>query len=78
MLVGQISNLSRCPASIIITDENVAKFHLEKVQNLFNAESVILPAGEEHKNLETVSRLWKAFLENGLDRKSTVIALAAA
>lgn len=36
---------------------------------------MIVPAGEEHKNLETVSRLWKAFLENGLDRKSTVIAL---
>jgi hypothetical protein len=60
---------------IIVTDENVAKFHLEKIQNLFNAKSIIVPAGEEHKNLETVSRLWDAFLENGLDRKSTVIAL---
>lgn len=63
------------PAPIIVTDENVAKFHLEKMQNLFNAKSVIVPAGEEYKNLDTVSRLWKAFLENGLDRKSTVIAL---
>ena len=34
-----------------------------------------MPAGEEHKNLETISYLWKSFLENGLDRKSTVIAL---
>ncbi|KXK13478.1 MAG: shikimate kinase [Chloroflexi bacterium OLB14] len=34
-----------------------------------------MPAGEEHKNLETVNYLWKSFLENGLDRKSTVIAL---
>jgi 3-dehydroquinate synthase len=37
--------------------------------------SVIIQSGEEHKNLETVSCLWKSFLENGLDRKSTVIAL---
>ncbi|MBI3168479.1 MAG: 3-dehydroquinate synthase [Chloroflexi bacterium] len=59
-------------ASLIVTDENVAKHHLSKL-NI--AKSIILPAGEEHKNLETVSRLWKAFLENGLDRKSTVIAL---
>ena len=60
---------------IIVTDENVAKYHLEKIQTLLNARSIIVPAGEEYKNLETISRLWKAFLENGLDRKSTVIAL---
>ncbi len=35
----------------------------------------MIPAGEEYKNLETVSRLWKSFLEHGFDRKSTVIAL---
>lgn len=71
--VGQIANLrSIAYGSIIVTDENVAKHHLNKI----NIEkSIVIPAGEEHKNLETVSRLWKAFLENGLDRKSTVIAL---
>jgi len=39
------------------------------------SNTVILPAGEESKNLELISYLWKDFLENGLDRKSTVIAL---
>lgn len=73
VIVGQVANLSY--GNLIVTDENVAKFHLEKIQKLFNAKSVIVPAGEEHKNLETVSRLWDAFLENGLDRKSAVIAL---
>ncbi len=75
VVVDSVSNVSNLQNPIIVTDENVAKYHLEKIQNLFNAKSVIVPAGEEHKNLETVSRLWKAFLENGLDRKSTVIAL---
>ncbi|MBI5965011.1 MAG: 3-dehydroquinate synthase [Chloroflexi bacterium] len=70
VIVGQVSNLPH--ADFIVTDENVAKHHLEKL-NI--AKSVILPAGEEHKNLETISRLWKSFLENGLDRKSTIIAL---
>jgi shikimate kinase / 3-dehydroquinate synthase len=77
VIVGRASSVTNLSLqdSIIVTDENVAKFHLEKIANLFNAKSVIVPAGEEHKNLETVSRLWDAFLENGLDRKSTVIAL---
>ena len=74
VIVGQIANLSHSN-SFIVTDENVAKYHLNK---LGDEKSIVLPAGEEHKNLETVSRLWQAFLENGLDRKSAVIASAAA
>jgi len=70
VIVGQVANLPY--GNIIVTDENVAKYHLKK----FNIKkSIVIPAGEEHKNLETVSRLWKAFLENGLDRKSVVVAL---
>ncbi|MEW6284976.1 MAG: 3-dehydroquinate synthase [Chloroflexota bacterium] len=72
VVVGQISNLPTPPNSILVTDENVAKHHLDKIKGV---KSILIPAGEEHKNLETVSRLWRAFLENGLDRKSTVIAL---
>lgn len=75
VIVGHASSVTNLQNPIIVTDENVAKHHLEKIQRLFNAKSVVVPAGEEHKNLETISRLWKAFLENGLDRKSTVIAL---
>lgn len=75
VVVGHAFSVTNLQNPIIVTDENVAKFHLEKIQTLFNAKSVIVPAGEEHKNLATVSRLWDAFLENGLDRKSTVIAL---
>ena len=76
-IVGQVSDLTNFPMQnpIIVTDENVAKFHLEKMQALLQAKAIITPAGEEHKNLETISFLWKSFLENGLDRKSTVIAL---
>lgn len=75
VVVGHAFSVTNLQNPIIVTDENVAKYHLEKIQTLFNARSVIVPAGEEHKNLETVSRLWKAFLENELHRKSTVIAL---
>jgi 3-dehydroquinate synthase len=74
--VGHALSVTDLQTSIIVTDENVAKFHLDAVkQTLPDAKAIIVPAGEAHKNLETVSQLWKAFLENGLDRKSTIIAL---
>ncbi|MBC7879105.1 MAG: 3-dehydroquinate synthase [Anaerolineales bacterium] len=65
---------------VIVTDENVAKFHAEKVAaslraSGFNPKVLTISAGEAHKNLETISILWRSFLETGLDRKSTVIAL---
>ncbi len=75
VVVGHVSNVTNLQNPIIVTDSNVAKFHLEKMQASLNAKSVVIPAGEEHKNLETISFLWKSFLENGLDRKSTVVAL---
>ena len=82
VIVGQVSDLTDLPIqnSLIVTDENISILHLEKIKSVLsskgtNLTSVIIPPGEEHKNLETVHRLWKAFLENGLDRKSTVIAL---
>ena len=80
--VEQVGNLFYARGlknSIIITDENVA-FHAEKVMASlhklsFKPNMLTIPAGETFKNLNTVSFLWKTFLENGLDRKSTVIAL---
>lgn len=79
VIVGGVSNLMNFPMQnpIVVTDENVAKFHLDRITQTLggDAKSVIIPAGEEHKNLETVSHLWNSFLQNGLDRKSTVIAL---
>jgi 3-dehydroquinate synthase len=89
VIVGQASrvaswqgNLTNFPMQhpIIVTDENVATFHLKNMESVLRAsgceaKSVVLPAGEPHKNLETISSLWKSFLEHGLDRKSTIIAL---
>lgn len=75
VLVGQIANLPH--SDFVVTDENVAKLHLEKTKRTLGRDvpSLILPAGEAHKNLATVERIWRAFLEAGLDRKSVVIAL---
>jgi shikimate kinase/3-dehydroquinate synthase len=81
--VDQIGNLlyeRGLQNPIIVTDENVAKFHAERVMtSLRNAgfapQIIMVPAGEAHKNLEAIQNLWHGFLEHGLDRQSTVIAL---
>jgi len=65
---------------IVVTDKVIASFHLENTlaalrASDFEPKSIVISPGEEYKNLETVSTLWKSFLNHGLDRKSTVIAL---
>jgi 3-dehydroquinate synthase len=74
VIVGNVGHAFSVTNSIIVTDENIAKLHANTISKL-NIKTIVVPAGEEHKNLETVNFLWKSFLENGLDRKSTVIAL---
>lgn len=81
--VGQIGNLSYergLENPIVVTDENVAVFHSESVltslrESGFAPTLLTVPAGEAYKDLETIQALWHGFLEHGLDRKSTVIAL---
>ncbi len=65
---------------VIVSDENVAPLYAERMINLLrragiHSTLVTIPAGEQHKTLETVSELWRKFLGLGLDRKSTVLAL---
>jgi shikimate kinase/3-dehydroquinate synthase len=74
VIVDNASQIKNFPNSLIVTDENIAKLHAKTIADL-NIKVITVRAGEEHKNLETVNYLWKSFLENGLDRKSTVIAL---
>ena len=65
---------------IVVTDENVAALHAGRVLNSlcgagFSPNSIAIPAGEAYKTVDTVQKLWQGFLENGLDRKSTIVAL---
>jgi shikimate kinase / 3-dehydroquinate synthase len=64
----------------VVSDANVAPIYggrvLESLHGAgYSADLIVIPAGEEFKTLETVSNIWKSLLENGLDRKSIVIAL---
>lgn len=78
--IGNFLKLYGLRNPLIVTDENVTKFHAEKVAFVlrasgFDPKVLTVPAGEAYKKLETISQLWHGFLEAGLDRKSTIIAL---
>ncbi len=64
----------------IITDSNVRGLYGESLLRSLKKEGVNaclldFPAGERSKNIETVYSLIRSLIENGLDRKSAVIAL---
>jgi 3-dehydroquinate synthase len=58
--------------TLVVTDENVARCLPIDALHL---PSVVLPAGEAHKTLDTVRLLYDKFLDHHLDRRSIVIAL---
>jgi shikimate kinase/3-dehydroquinate synthase len=65
---------------LVVSDQNVAKLHSAPVisslrRHGFKPTLITIPDGEKFKTLDTVGKLWHGFIENGLDRKSTVIAL---
>ncbi|MBC8505344.1 MAG: 3-dehydroquinate synthase [Anaerolineales bacterium] len=64
----------------VVTDENVGELYLARVKEIltnsgFETRGIIIPPGEEHKTLETVSNLWDAFLSTKVERGSTVVAM---
>ncbi len=76
--LGQI--LKASAQTILVTDENVGRHYSAQVLNSIHqagcdARALTIPAGESSKTLGIISNLWRGFLEAGLDRKSTVVAL---
>lgn len=70
-----LGELAGQPA-LVVTDENVARHWLPVVQRaLPHAGTLILPAGESHKRLETVARIWDALASAGIHRDGVLFAL---
>ena len=64
----------------IVTDSHVAPLYEEAVRTALSeiSDSVstfIFEAGEKNKNLDTISEMYRTLIENGLDRKSLLVAL---
>lgn len=80
-LPGEISSLY--PEKVrmcIITDSNVDPLYSEEVIKKLEPVSLgvmkyVVPAGEEHKNLDEISGIYRFLIENKFDRKTLLIAL---
>lgn len=65
---------------MIVTDDNVSGLYLNEVKKSlmdsgFDAAEVILPHGEEHKNIDSIMLIYKALQENSINRKGMIVAL---
>lgn len=66
---------------VVISDDNVEALYADRVRTLAEAAgaadcaAAVFPAGEPHKTLETVRRLYSDCIKAGLNRKSVVLAL---
>ncbi|MDA9231298.1 3-dehydroquinate synthase [Rickettsiales bacterium] len=73
----EIGNFSKV---FIITDSNVARFHLDKISSTLNKssiehKSIIIDAGEKTKNFQNLQNLCEKILSCQIDRNSLLIAL---
>jgi len=64
--------------ALIVTNETIAPLYLEQTQAMLTGiehQTVILPDGEQYKNLETLNLIYDALLTYKMDRSVTLIAL---
>lgn len=67
-------------ACAIVADSNVAPLHSCKVEAALRKVGIepltcVVPAGEEHKNVHTLQRIWDFLLQHRWERRLPVIAL---
>ena len=75
---GKGSMLSKASQVFILTDENIAPFWLPEVEYWLgceNAIEIVIRPGEQHKNLQTVQRIWKTLMKHHADRNALLINL---
>ncbi|KAF6257353.1 hypothetical protein COO60DRAFT_1271387 [Scenedesmus sp. NREL 46B-D3] len=67
---------------LIVTNTTIEKLYLQKCTDALKAadpqlhiDSVVLPDGEEYKNMEVLGKVWDKALECRLDRGTTFLAL---
>ena len=78
MSVNLKNTVTEASKVFILTDENVASFWLPETEywlNIENAVEIVIKAGEQHKTLQTVQRIWKTLMKHHADRNALLVNL---
>ncbi len=64
----------------IVTDSNVEKLYAKEVEKALSERfdsvfTFVIPAGEDHKNLEEISKVYESLIEKHFDRHDLLVAL---
>jgi 3-dehydroquinate synthase len=75
-----IRELSKSTKIAVVTDSSIAPHHLPRLQGAlryadFEAIVATIPAGEAHKNIQSISQIYDALLPARIDRGTPIIAL---
>lgn len=75
--IPKLISLKNYSKIFIITDSVVDKFHFEKVRQAISQKviKILIPKGEEAKNIRAVEKIWQKLFSAGCDRKSLIINL---
>ena len=75
--LGSLFGLGAYSKVFVVTDETAAPLFLDKLMATLpaGATSVVLPAGEQHKHIDSVQEIWTALHQAGCDRQSLMINL---
>lgn len=79
-LCDKIDSAGKYKRIMVVTDDNVDRLYADGAMALllrhgYATSKYVLPHGEQNKNMDSVLGICKACIENGLDRKSLIIAL---
>ncbi|TVQ71216.1 MAG: 3-dehydroquinate synthase [Chromatiaceae bacterium] len=78
---GHFEALLKGRRAVIVTNETVAPLYLDTLKQTLASvhdgpvEALILPDGEQYKNVDTLNRIYTFLLERRLDRSAMLIAL---
>ena len=74
-LTSMLNNYELPQPNLIVSDTNIAPLWGNKLSQQMSIPVVSIPAGESHKSLETVRKLYDQFLLHDLDRSSLILAV---